>query len=43
MNKLTKSILEIEDIKTIKPNFDAIKILTKDVCEKTQTIIFEKE
>lgn len=43
MNKLTKSILEIEDIKAIKPNFDAIKILTKDVCEKTQTIIFEKE
>jgi hypothetical protein len=43
MNELTKSILEIEDIKAIKPNFDAIKILTKDVCEQTQTIIFDKK
>jgi type IV pilus assembly protein PilB len=43
MNELTKSILEIEDIKAIKPNFDEIKILTRDVCEKTQTIIFDKE
>lgn len=43
MNELTKSIVEIEDIKAIKPNFDAIKILTKDVCEQTQTIIFDKK
>ncbi len=43
MWELTKSILEIDDIKNIKPNFDEIKILKRDVCEKTQTIIFDKE
>ncbi|HKL44193.1 MAG TPA: hypothetical protein VJ892_02865, partial [Candidatus Absconditabacterales bacterium] len=43
MGELTKSILEIDDIKNIKPNFDEIKILKRDVCEKTQTIIFDKE
>jgi hypothetical protein len=43
MNEITKSILEIEDIQAIKPNFDEIKILSKDICEKTQTIIFNKE
>jgi len=43
MNELTKSILEIEDIKAIKPNFDEIKILNRDICEKTQTIIFDKD
>ena len=42
MTELTKSILEISDIEGIKPNFDEIKILKKDVCEKTQTIIFDK-
>jgi len=43
MAELTKSILEISDIQGIKPNFDEIKILKRDVCEKTQTIIFDKE
>ena len=43
MTELTNSILEIEDIAKIKPNFDEIKILKRDVCEQTQTIIFEKE
>ncbi len=43
MAELTKSILDIEDIKKIKPNFDEIKILKRDVCEKTQTIIFDKK
>lgn len=43
MSELTKTILEIRDIQKIKPNFDEIKILKRDVCEQTQTIIFAKE
>ncbi len=43
MAELTKSILEIEDVQKIKANFDEIKILKREVCEQTQTIIFAKE
>jgi hypothetical protein len=43
MTELTKSILEISDIQGIKPNFNEIKILKRDTCEQTQTIIFDKE
>ncbi len=43
MWELTKSILDIEDIKKIKPNFNEIKILNKETCGKTQTIIFDKD
>ncbi|HRX63838.1 MAG TPA: GspE/PulE family protein [Candidatus Absconditabacterales bacterium] len=43
MGELTKSILDIEDIKKIKPNFNEIKILNKETCGKTQTIIFDKD
>jgi len=43
MAELTKTILEIEDIQRITPNFDEIKILKREICEKTQTIIFDKK
>ncbi len=43
MAELTKTILEVEDIHSIKPNFDEIKILKRETCEKTQTIIFDKQ
>lgn len=43
MNKITKTILEIKDIEAIKPDFDVVKILKRDLCEQTQTIIFDKE
>jgi hypothetical protein len=43
MSELTKTILEVEDIHSIKPNFDEIKILKREICEKTQTIIFDKK
>lgn len=43
MPRFDKSILEIEDIENIKPNFDAIKILNKTLCEEAQTIIFDKQ
>ena len=43
MSGIIKSILEIKDIKAIKPNFDEIKILDRETCEKTQVIIFDKE
>jgi hypothetical protein len=43
MAELSKTILEVEDIHSIKPNFDEIKILKRETCEKTQTIIFDKK
>ncbi len=43
MQKLTKAILEIEDIKDIKPNFDEIKILDRETCENCECIVFDKE
>lgn len=38
-----KAILEIEDIKWIQPNFDEIKILSREVCTNTECIVFDKE
>jgi hypothetical protein len=43
MAGIIKSILEVKDIQAIKPNFDEIKILDRETCEKTQVIIFDKE
>ena len=43
MAELSKTILDIEDIHSIKPNFDEIKILKRETCEKTETIIFDKK
>ena len=38
-----KIILEIEDLKKIKPNYQVINILTKETCEKVQVLIFDKQ
>jgi len=43
MAGIIKSILDISDIKEIKPNFKEIKIMSREECEKTQTIIFDRE
>lgn len=43
MQKIDKTILEIDDIKNIKPNYDEIKALPRNICESTECIIFDKE
>lgn len=43
MQRPTKAILEIEDIKAIKPDFDEIKILDRSTCTDAECIIFDKE
>jgi hypothetical protein len=43
MQKPNKAILEIEDIQAIKPNFDEIKVLSKDICIAAECIVFDKE
>lgn len=43
MQKIDKTILEISDIINIKPNYDEIKVLPRNVCESTECIIFDKE
>ena len=43
MSDIIKSILEISDIQALKPNFNAIKILNRQECESTHTLIFDKE
>jgi hypothetical protein len=37
---LKKKILEIDDIKSIKPDLDKIKILKKELAEKIEAVIF---
>jgi hypothetical protein len=41
LNNLTKKILELQDIKQIKPNLDALKIISKNTAEKVQAIPFD--
>jgi len=43
LNTLTKKILELQDIKQIKPNLDALKIISKNTAEKIQAIPFDIE
>ncbi len=43
MNQISKTILDIQDIQAIKPDFDSIKILKRELCEKTETIVFDKD
>jgi hypothetical protein len=43
MQKINKAILEIDDIKSIKPNYDEIKALPRNICESAECIIFDKE
>jgi len=42
-NELTKSILEIDDIKGISPDFTQLIILSKDNAQKIETLIFAKD
>ena len=41
--ELTKSILEIDDLQGISPDFEQLKILPKETAEKIETIIFAKD
>lgn len=41
--ELSKSILEIDDLQGISPDFDQLKILPKETAEKIETMIFAKE
>ena len=43
MQRPTKAILDIEDIKAIKPNFDYIKIFDRQTCTDAECVVFDKE
>ncbi len=43
MAELSKSILYQEDIQKITPNLQAVKFLSQEIAEKTQSILFQKE
>ena len=40
---LTKSILEIDDLQGISPNFDQLKIIPMETAQKIETLIFAKD
>jgi len=42
-SSLTKTILELDDIQKIKADLEAIKIISRETCEKVQVLIFAKE
>lgn len=37
---IQKKILELADVQHIQPDFDRVKILSRETCEKIQAIIF---
>jgi hypothetical protein len=41
--EITKSILEIDDLQGISPNFDQLRILPKETAQKIETLIFAKD
>jgi len=41
--ELTKSILEIDDLQGISPNFDQLKILPQETAQKIETLFFAKD
>ena len=43
MTGLIKSILEQEEIQALKPDFSLLTIISKELAQKAQTIIFGKE
>lgn len=43
MTDLTKTILELDDVKSIQPDLASLRIINKDTCEKIQVIIFAKD
>lgn len=42
-NELSKSILEIDDLQGISPNFEQLKILPAETAQKIETLIFAKD
>jgi hypothetical protein len=40
---LSKSILEIDDLQGISPNFEQIKIIAQETAQKIETLIFSKD
>lgn len=40
---ITKSILELDDLQGISPNFEQLKILPQETAQKIETIIFAKD
>jgi len=42
-NELSKSILEIDDLKGMSPDFEQLKILPEDTAQKIETLIFAKD
>ncbi len=42
-NELSKSILELDDLQGISPNFEQLKILPAETAEKIETLIFSKD
>ncbi|MEI8091294.1 MAG: hypothetical protein WCG98_03430 [bacterium] len=43
MTELTKTILELEQLQTMQPDFSVIKLLEREKCEDMQVVIFAKE
>ena len=41
--ELSKSILEIDDLQGISPNFEQLKILPQETAQKIETLIFGKD
>jgi len=41
--ELSKSILEIDDLQGISPNFDQLKIIPQETAQKIETLIFAKD
>jgi len=41
--EITKSILEIDDLQGISPDFEQLKILPKEIAQKIETLIFSKD
>jgi hypothetical protein len=42
-NEITKSILEIDDLQGISPNFDQLKIIAQETAQSIETLIFGKD
>lgn len=43
MAELTKTILEIQDLQAMQPDFSVIRLMEREKCDNMQTIIFGKE
>lgn len=41
--EITKSILEIDDLQGISPNFEQLKILPQETAQKIETLVFSKD